>query len=72
MPNTPASEYVKHHDNETKYMYFLIEGDELFKKYHDIWNKVGNSIKKNLTVSPSTIKNSENHVMVIKLQIFTK
>ena len=41
-------------------MYFLIEDDELFKKYNDIWNKVINSIKKNLITNPSTIKMSEN------------
>ena len=25
---------------------FLIEDDDLLKKYNDIWNKIGNSMKK--------------------------
>ena len=39
--------YVKRYDDETKWMYFLIEDEELLKKYNDIWNKVSNSIIKN-------------------------
>ena len=39
--------YVKRYNDETKWMYFLIEDEELLKKYHDIWNKVSNSIIKN-------------------------
>ena len=39
-------------------MYHSIEGDELFKKYIDIWNKVSNSqqFKKNFIVNPSPRK----------------
>ena len=33
-------------------MYFLIEDDELLKKYNGIWNKVSNSIKKELDNEP--------------------
>ena len=32
--------------DETKYMSFLIKDDELLEKYHEIWEKVSNSIKK--------------------------
>ena len=39
------SPYVKRYDSKTKWIYFLIEDDKLFKKY-DIWNKVSISIKK--------------------------
>ena len=39
------SPYVKSYDSKTKWIYFLIEDDKLFKKY-DIWNKVSISIKK--------------------------
>ena len=47
------SAYVKSYDRETNWIYFLIENDEIFhhlqhtlKKYNDIWNKVGNGIRK--------------------------
>ena len=33
-------------------MYFLIKNDELLKKYKDIWNKVSNSIPKELNGEP--------------------
>ena len=33
-------------------MYFLIEGEELLKKYNDIWNKDSNSIKKEFNSEP--------------------
>ena len=32
--------YVKIYDDETKWMYFLIEDGELFKRYNRIGNKV--------------------------------
>ena len=38
------------HDGETKWMYFLIGDDELFKKY--IWNDVSNSIKEEFDSEP--------------------
>ena len=40
-----ASTYVKSYDGGTKWMYFLIDDDQLLKKYNDIWNKVSKSIK---------------------------
>ena len=39
------SAYRKEFD-ETKYMSFLIKGDELLEKYNEIWEKVKNIIKK--------------------------
>ena len=48
--------YIKRYDGGTKWMYFLIEGDDLLKKYSDIWNKVSNSIKNNLIGKSFTIK----------------
>ena len=48
--------YIKSNDGKTKWMYFLIEGHELTKKY-DIWHKVSKSLTKNLVANPSTIKN---------------
>ena len=41
-----AKVYVKRYDGRTKWMYFLIEGDELLEKYNTIWNKVSTDIKK--------------------------
>ena len=38
--------YVKSYDIETKGMYFLIKGNDLFKKCNDIWNKISNSLQK--------------------------
>ena len=57
LPKTTA--YVKSYDGQTKWMYFLIEDDDLLKKhntiwknqrllkkYHAIWDKVSADIKK--------------------------
>ena len=53
LPKT--STYVKGYDGQTKWMYFLIEDDELLEKYNTISNKVSADIKKNLIASLSTI-----------------
>ena len=58
LPNTSA--YVKNYDGQTKWMYFLIEDDDLLGKYNTIWNEVSADIKKNLVASLSTIKNFKN------------
>ena len=52
-----TSAYVKSYDRQTKWMYFLIEDDELLEKYNTIWDKVSADIKKNLIANLSTIKN---------------
>ena len=44
LPKT--SDYVKSYDGETKWMYFLIENEDLSEKYNTIWDKVGANIKK--------------------------
>ena len=49
--------YVKSYDVQAKWMYFLIEDEDLLKKHNTIWNKVSIETKKNLTASLSTIKN---------------
>ena len=64
LPKTSA--YVKGYDGETKWMYFVTEGNEVFKKYNDIWNISTNSIKKNLIANPSTIKISENQNKMLR------
>ena len=37
-------------------MYFLIKGDDLWKKWNAIWDKVNADIRKNLIACLSTIK----------------
>ena len=44
LPKTSA--YVKHHDGQTKSMYFMIQNDDLFENYNTIWDKVSVVIKK--------------------------
>ena len=36
-----VSAYVKSYDGQTKWMYFLIEDDELLEKCNTIWDKSG-------------------------------
>ena len=43
--------------DKTKCMSFLIKDKKLLEKYNDIWKKVSNIIKKNLTVNQYTMKN---------------
>lgn len=35
-----------------RWMYFLIENNELLKKYNDTWNEFSNNIKKELDWKP--------------------
>ena len=50
LPKTSA--YVKSYDGQTKWMYFLIEDDDLLKKYSTIWDKVRAAIKKEFESEP--------------------
>ena len=43
---------VKSYDGQTKWMYFLIEDDDLLKKYDIIWDKVSTDIKKEFDSEP--------------------
>ena len=43
LPKT--SKYVQSYDGQTKWMYFLIEEDDLLEKYNAIWDKVSADIK---------------------------
>ena len=38
--------------DQTKYMSFLIKGDELIEKYNEVWEKVKNIIKKEVDSEP--------------------
>ena len=46
LPKTRA--YVKSFDGQTKWMYFLIEDNDLLQKYDNIWGKFSAAIEKNL------------------------
>ena len=52
-----TSTYVKNYDGQNKWMYFLIEDDDLLEKYNTVWDEVIADIKKNLTASLPTINN---------------
>ena len=45
LPKTNA--YVKIYDGQTKWMYFLVEDDDLLKECNTIWEKISADIKKN-------------------------
>ena len=50
LPKTTA--YLKSYDGQTKWMYFLIEDDDLFEKQNTIWNKASDDIKKEFDSEP--------------------
>ena len=54
LPKT--SGYVKSYEGQTKWIYFLIEDDDLLEKYNTICGKVSADIKRNLTDSLPIIK----------------
>ena len=51
LPKTSA--YVKSYDEQTKWMYFLTEDDDLLEKYNTIWDKVCDDIKKEFDSEPA-------------------
>ena len=55
LPKTSA--YVRSYDEQTKWMYFLIEDDDLLKKHSTIWDKVRADIKKEFESEPVYNKN---------------
>ena len=71
LPKT--STYVKNYDGQTKWMYFLIEDDDLLEKYNTIWDKVSTDIKKEFDSEPVYNKEflkTKINFTVMKLQIF--
>ena len=71
LPKT--SGYVKSYGRQTKWMYFLIEADDLLEKYNTIWDKVGTDIKKEIdseSVCNKKFLKTKINLMVMKLQIF--
>ena len=63
LPKTRA--HVKRYDEQTKWMYFVIEDDGLIEKYNAIWDKVSANIKRNLIASLSALKNFENQNKIL-------
>ena len=55
LPKTSA--YVKSYDGQTKWMYFLVEDDDLLEKYNTIWDEVRADIKKEFDNEPVYNKN---------------
>ena len=55
-----TSEYVNSYDGQSKWMYILIEDDDLLEKYDTVWDKVSADIKRNLIASLSIKKFFEN------------
>ena len=45
--------YLKGYDGQIKWMYFLIELNDLLKKYNAFWDKVGTDIKKEFDSEPA-------------------
>ena len=54
LPKTSSK--VERYDGQIKWMYFLIQDDDLLEKYNIIWDKVSTDIKK-LIGNLSTINN---------------
>ena len=50
LPKTSAC--GKSYDGQTKWMYFLIEDDDLLEKYNTIWDKASADIKKEFDSEP--------------------
>ena len=46
LPKTSA--HVKSYDGQTKWVYFLIEDNDLLEKYNTLWDKVSPDIKKRI------------------------
>ena len=51
-----TSAYVKSYDGQTKWIYSLIENDDLLEKYNTIWDNDSVDIKKEFDSNLSTIK----------------
>ena len=54
LPKTTT--FVKGYHGQTKWMYFLIKGNNLLEKYNTIWDKVSADIRKKMILSLSIIK----------------
>ena len=55
LPKTSA--YVKSYDGQAKWMYFLMEDDDLLEKYNTTWDTVSANIRKEFDSEPVCNKN---------------
>ena len=60
LPKTTA--YVKSYDRQTKWVYFLIEDDDLLQKYNTVWDKVSADVKKEFDSKPVYNKNLKTKI----------
>ena len=60
LPKTTA--YVKCYDEQTKWVYFLIEDDDLLQKYNTVWDKVSADVKKEFDSKPVYNKNLKTKI----------
>ena len=65
LPKTNA--YVKSYDGQTKWMYILIEDDDLLEIYNTIWDKVSADMKKEFDNKP--VYNKEHLKTKIKSHV---
>ena len=64
-----TSAYIKSYGSQTKWMYILIEDDDLLKKYNTICDNVSSDIKKNFYSKTFHNNFFFGNFMVMKLQI---
>ena len=50
LPKTSA--YIKRYDGKTKWIYFLINNDDLLEKYNTVWDKVNADVRKEFDSKP--------------------
>ena len=55
LPKT--SVYIKSHDGQSKWVYFLIKNDDLLEEFNTIQDKVSTGIKKEFDSDPAYNKN---------------
>ena len=67
LPKTSA--YIKRYDGKTKWMYFLINNDDLLEKYNTVWDKVNADVRKNLIVNLSIITFFENLIKSYGIEV---
>ena len=60
LPKT--STYTKSSEEQTKWMYFLIEDDGLLEKYNAIWDKVSTHIKKEFNSENQNQNENQNKI----------
>ena len=67
LPKTSA--YIKRYDGKTKWIYFLINNDDLLEKYNTVWDKVNADVRKNLIVNLSIITFFENLIKSYGIEV---